>query len=210
MDNIFEAMIEHCKAARRVPLGMTLHLESRGSEARRYHGTGQFYCPFRPRWFLIESPSSGLMIEDVRFGAKSQYMSHAAVPATLYAMEDALKMLGDPIEKWKRFEIDSVDALHVGEPIQVFATFLENQGHPEPLDVIRCLWIGDEPKFRKWEAQIAGTMHMVGMSVGGPFVEVQTRLGESIRVPIMPADIQFLMDKIGKAVKFTLETGDDR
>ena len=210
-NEIFEAMIEHCKQARRQPLPMTLHLESRGAEPRRYHGTSGIYRPYRPRWFLIENPSSGLSIEDVRFGACSQYVTHVGgVPAVLYSMADALAMKDSPIEAWKRFEIDSVDALHVGEPIQVFATFAENQGHPEPPDVIRCLWIGDEPKFRKWEAEVAGTMHMVGMSANGPFVKVQTRMGESITVPIKPSDITYLMDKIGKPVKFTLETGDDR
>jgi hypothetical protein len=210
----FDAMVEHCKQARRVPLAF--ELQDEGGRAGAYgHGAVQYIgracvqVPFRARWLLIEKPE-GLVIRDVTFGAWSKFPGcTGAVPASLYAMADALKMTGSPVEAWKRFEIDSEDALHVGEKLTVH-TELEEGATPPAGGIVRCLWVGDEPKFRKWEAEVAGTIHEVSMGAHGPLVTVHTRAGDAVRVPIKPSDIPYLMNKIGKAVKFTLETGDDR
>lgn len=204
------------KRSRRVALGLEIRLPP--SSGGYWHGSAQPYGRFVPRWLLIE-PVEGMIIEDVLFGDQSQLASHGPVPAALYSMDDAQKLFESPDSPaWDRFKIENHERApldpHQGG-ISVRVSFQD--GAKIPNGPVHCVFLGDEPSFKNWEVETRGTLVGVSMTGAGPMVEVvlgdadysmrQSGLQQApVRIPVKPSDIPLLVDKIGKRIRFKLQT----
>lgn len=210
-----QAVDQFAKRSRRVALGVEVQRKNgRGCEPVQWYGNTPIYHPFDPKWLLIEDVE-GMMINDVKFGNMSQFSGNAPIPASLYSIGDMKKLFDKPFESppWERFKIQNGDRIPLtpGNIISVDATFPPGR---EPDHSVHCVFIGNEPFHRNWECETRGTLIGVSITGGGPMVEVDlTQRGYGsemppVRIPIKPSDVPLLVDRIGRPVRFKLQTDD--
>lgn len=210
-----EAAKAFAKRSRRVALGIEIFQPSSGGY---WQGSAQQYSGrFVPRWLLIEAVD-GMIIEDVLFGNQSQFAGHGPVPAELYSIADATKLFESPDSPaWDRFKFENHDRepLDPHQGISVRVSFQD--GIKPTMGPVHCVFLGDEPSFKNWEVETRGTLVGVSVTGAGPMVEVvlgdvdysmrQPGLQQApVRIPIKPSDIPLLVDKIGKRIRFKLQT----
>lgn len=211
-NTFLDAMAAYAKKARRtmIPVAVTLRKENWRDGARAGTGVAPIYLPFMPRWFLVE-PVAGVLILDVKFGNQSQTLSVDGIPTAMYSMDEALSLLESPESAaWDRFKLEPAggEPLGAGHQIAVQMEETEVDGNRPAGDrVVRCVFIGDEPRFSNIKGWVQGTLHAVAMTVDGPIVEVNTQMG-TVKMPIEPGEAPDAMAKLGKRVKFRLSTED--
>lgn len=198
------------KRARRLAIGCEVN--PLRDHSASWVGHVDMFRPFVPRWLLIE-PWDGMMIEDVKFGAQSQLGGHQPVSAALYSVTDAQKLFESPESPaWDRFKFEAADRMPLtpgNGRIQVQLSFRMSP----PPHTINCVFLGDEPSHRNWEIETRGTLVGVSITGNGPMVEVHLSDGfhrhpdvQPVRIPVKPSDIPLLVDRIGRPVRFKLQT----
>jgi hypothetical protein len=205
-----EAVQEYARSGRHSVV--TVAVEFNGGEAAE--GRTEVYVPFQPRFLVIDT-AEDLLISDIRVGAESQTSGWPARSIQPYSLKTLTELLqSDTAERepsgkfthpaWDlcRFEVVG-EVVMPGSPLFVRLAWNRNYD-PKGKLTVRCMFIGIEPKFVPWNAEIHGTLHTVAMGPSGPFVQVQTRDGTLLAVPCAAAEVPLLMGKIGKTVQFKM------
>lgn len=210
--DFLESVAAYAKHTRRAMLGVTVHfgtsgqINSEGCRVSEAHNS--VYGRFMPRWFLIES-APDLLIQDVRFGACSQFAGQEPVPAAMFAMDEALSILDSPDSPaWDRFKLSPSDnePLDGRHGVTVSVHLAETVRRKEDR-IVRCVLLGDEVRFRNIGGLIQGILSAVAMTARGPIVEVESPAG-LVKIPIEPSEVASATERIGRPVKFRLSTED--